>query len=42
MDRLLADHDLHVTIQRNAAAIAADDGKTKGADLLERLARDTR
>ena len=38
VDRLLADDDLAATMRRNAAAIQADDGKTVGAILLERLA----
>ena len=38
VDRLLADDDLTATMRRNAATIQADDGKTVGAVLLERLA----
>jgi UDP:flavonoid glycosyltransferase YjiC (YdhE family) len=38
VDRLLADDDLAATMRRNASAIRADDGKTTGALLLERLA----
>ena len=38
VERLLADDELAATMRRNAAAIQADDGKTVGAILLERLA----
>jgi MGT family glycosyltransferase len=38
VEHLLADDELAATMRRNAAAIQADDGKTVGAILLERLA----
>ncbi|HEY5859829.1 MAG TPA: nucleotide disphospho-sugar-binding domain-containing protein, partial [Actinomycetota bacterium] len=38
VDRLLADDDLHARMTRDAAAIQADPGRVRGADLIERVA----